>query len=79
MAKSNKSAFSWEDPFNLSAQLTEDERAVQEAARAYCQDKLASRVVEGFRHEKLIPPSSAKWAHWACSASRFLSNMAARV
>jgi glutaryl-CoA dehydrogenase len=55
MAKPQKSPFSWEDPFNLSSQLSDDERQVQEAARAYCQDKLASRVVEGFRHEKTDP------------------------
>ncbi len=29
-----KNTFNWEDPCNLSAQLTEDERQVQEAARA---------------------------------------------
>jgi glutaryl-CoA dehydrogenase len=55
MAKPQKSPFSWEDPFNLSAQLSDDERQVQEAARAYCQERLASRVVEGFRHEKTDP------------------------
>jgi glutaryl-CoA dehydrogenase len=55
MATASKSPFSWEDPFNLSAQLSDDERAVAEAARAYCQDKLASRVVEAFRHEKTDP------------------------
>jgi glutaryl-CoA dehydrogenase len=52
---SSKQAFNWEDPFNLSAQLSDDERQVQEAARAYCQDKLASRVVDGFRNEKTDP------------------------
>ena len=48
---SNKNTFSWEDPFHLSAQLTDDERQVQEAARAYCQEKLLPRVTEAFRHE----------------------------
>ena len=38
-----KNTFSWEDPFHLSAQLTDDERQVQEAARAYCQEKLLPR------------------------------------
>ena len=41
---SNKNTFSWEDPFHLSAQLTDDERQVQDAARAYCQEKLLPRV-----------------------------------
>jgi glutaryl-CoA dehydrogenase len=44
--------FQWEDPFLLSQQLTDDERQVQSAAAAYCQERLAPRVVEAFRHEK---------------------------
>ena len=47
---SNKNTFSWEDPFHLSAQLTDDERQVQEAARAYCQEKLLPRVQMAFRN-----------------------------
>jgi glutaryl-CoA dehydrogenase len=47
-----KAKFSWEDPLLLDQQLSEDERMVREAARAYCQDKLAPRVLEAFRHEK---------------------------
>jgi glutaryl-CoA dehydrogenase len=50
-----KAKFSWEDPLLLEQQLTEDERMVREAARAYCQDKLAPRVLEAFRHEKTDP------------------------
>ena len=48
----SKAAFKWDDPLLLDAQLTEDERMVREAAAAYCQDKLAPRVLEAFRHEK---------------------------
>ncbi|HYD56321.1 MAG TPA: acyl-CoA dehydrogenase [Burkholderiales bacterium] len=47
-----KAQFSWEDPLLLDAQLSEDERMVRDAARSYCQDKLAPRVLEAFRHEK---------------------------
>ncbi|MFM2043469.1 MAG: glutaryl-CoA dehydrogenase, partial [Pseudomonadota bacterium] len=43
--------FRWEDPLNLDAQLSEEERLVRDTARAYCQDRLLSRVQEGFRHE----------------------------
>ena len=50
-----KAKFSWEDPLLLDQQLSEDERMVREAARAYCQDKLAPRVLEAFRHEKTDP------------------------
>ena len=44
--------YSWEDPLHLDAQLSEDERAVRDAAHAYCQERLAPRVLEAFRHEK---------------------------
>ena len=50
-----KAVFQWDDPLLLSTQLSEDERMVQEAARAYCADKLAPRVLEAFRHEKTDP------------------------
>jgi glutaryl-CoA dehydrogenase len=44
--------FSWEDPLQLNDQLTEDERAVRDAAHNYCQERLLPRVTEAFRHEK---------------------------
>jgi glutaryl-CoA dehydrogenase len=47
--------FSWEDPLQLDAQLSADERAVRDAASAYCQERLAPRVLEAFRHEKTDP------------------------
>ena len=47
-----KASFQWDDPFLLQQQLSEDERMIEEAARAYCQDKLLPRVTEAFRHEK---------------------------
>jgi glutaryl-CoA dehydrogenase len=46
-----KASFHWQDPLLLDAQLSADERAVREAAAAYCQDRLAPRVLEAFRHE----------------------------
>ena len=48
-----RTAFHWEDPFLLDQQLTDDERMVRDAAAAYCQDKLAPRVLEAFRHERM--------------------------
>ena len=54
MSKS-KTPFSWDDPFALHDQLTDDERAVQQAAHAYCQDKLLPRVQQAFRHEQTDP------------------------
>jgi glutaryl-CoA dehydrogenase len=47
--------FVWDDPLLLEQQLSEEERMVRDAARAYCQDKLAPRVLEAFRHEKTDP------------------------
>jgi len=48
----SKAAFHWQDPFLLDQQLSEDERMVREAAAAYCQDKLATRVRDAFRNEQ---------------------------
>ncbi len=45
------SPFQWQDPLKLDGVLTEDERAVQDAAYSYCQDKLMPRVLMGNRHE----------------------------
>ena len=50
-----KAVFQWDDPLLLNDQLTEDERMVRDAAAAYCQDRLAGRVLEAFRHEKSDP------------------------
>jgi len=50
-----KAAFVWDDPLLLNAQLSEDERMVRDAAAAYCQDKLAPRVLEMFRTESSDP------------------------
>ncbi|AWB33661.1 acyl-CoA dehydrogenase [Orrella marina] len=46
-------SFHWDDPLLLESQLTDEERMVADAARAYCQEKLAPRVLEAFRHEKM--------------------------
>jgi glutaryl-CoA dehydrogenase len=49
MAKT--ATFTWDDPFRLDEQLSDDERAVRDAAHAYCQDKLQPRVLMAARHE----------------------------
>jgi glutaryl-CoA dehydrogenase len=46
-----KAKFVWEDPFLLDQQLSEDERMVRDAAKKYCQEKLAPRVLNAFRTE----------------------------
>ncbi|MBK5205225.1 MAG: acyl-CoA dehydrogenase family protein, partial [Polaromonas sp.] len=47
-----KTKFKWEDPFFLSEQLSDDERAIVEAAHDFCQEKLQTRVLMAARHEK---------------------------
>ncbi|WP_374302850.1 acyl-CoA dehydrogenase [Ferrovibrio sp.] len=54
-APAAKPVFKWEDPFNLEAELTEDERLIRDTAREYCQNKLLPRVKEAFREEKTDP------------------------
>ena len=44
--------FNWEDPFFMSQQLSEDERAIVDAAHNFCQEKLQTRVLMAARHEK---------------------------
>jgi glutaryl-CoA dehydrogenase len=41
----------WEDPFRLVDQLSEEERMVRQTAHDYCQEKLLPRVLEANRHE----------------------------
>jgi glutaryl-CoA dehydrogenase len=48
-------SFHWQDPLLLDSQLSDDERMVRDAAHAYSQDKLATRVLQAFRHEKTDP------------------------
>ncbi|MBQ0801459.1 MULTISPECIES: acyl-CoA dehydrogenase [Sulfitobacter] len=44
-------SFDWADAFRLSEQLTEDERMIQESARAYAQEKLQPRIIDAFANE----------------------------
>ena len=59
MSKSNSEAswasFSWEDPFRLEQQLTDDERLVMDTARQYAQERLAPRVQQAYRDEQTDP------------------------
>jgi glutaryl-CoA dehydrogenase len=47
-----KAVFDWKDPFLLTEQLSDDERAIADAAHSFCQDKLQTRVLMAARHEK---------------------------
>jgi glutaryl-CoA dehydrogenase len=54
-ASGSRVAFQWEDPFLLDDQLTEDERAIRDTARSYCQEQLAPRVIQSYLEEKTDP------------------------
>jgi glutaryl-CoA dehydrogenase len=52
MSSSPFTPFAWDDALRLDAQLNDEERAIRDAARAYCQEKLFPRALEANRHEK---------------------------
>ena len=54
-SKPDLASFDWEDPFRLGDQLTEEERMLRDAAKAYADDKLAPRVIDAYRDEKTDP------------------------
>ncbi len=45
-------AFDWADALLLDGQLTEEERLIRDAARAYAQEKLQPRVLTAYREER---------------------------
>ena len=46
-----KPGFQWDDAFLLNDQLSDDERAIVDAAHNFCQEKLQTRVLMAARHE----------------------------
>ena len=50
--KSQFTPFQWDDALRFDLELSEDERAIRDAARAYCQDKLFPRALLANREEK---------------------------
>ena len=47
-----QAAFKWDDALLLEDQLSEDERAIRDAAHDYCQEKLFPRILMANRHEQ---------------------------
>lgn len=41
----SSAVFNWEDPLSSSSLLTDEELAIQDTARQYCQERLAPRVL----------------------------------
>ncbi|XP_050350804.1 glutaryl-CoA dehydrogenase, mitochondrial [Nymphalis io] len=50
-SNNTKVSFNWEDPLNLDRLLHDDEKAVRDSLKAYCQEKLMPRVVQANRNE----------------------------
>lgn len=42
---SSTAQFNWEDPLNTANLFTEEEIAIHETARAYCQERMQPRVL----------------------------------
>ena len=51
-AAATQKTFDWEDPLDLAARLSEDERMVWDAARSYAREKLLPRVVSAYAEER---------------------------
>ena len=49
------SRFTWEDPFLLDAQLSQDDRMLRDAAAQFAQAELAPRVIKAYRDETTAP------------------------
>ena len=52
---SSKPQFQWDDPFFLEAQLSDEERMVRDAAKAFADDVLMPRVISDYRDESFDP------------------------
>ena len=48
-------AFTWNDPFLLDDQLSQDERMLRDGAAAFCADRLAPRVEDAYLNETTDP------------------------
>jgi len=54
-ASSQTSAFAWDDPFLLDDQLSEEERMIRDAARAFSEAELLPRVQDAYLDEHTDP------------------------
>ncbi|MDO6561589.1 acyl-CoA dehydrogenase [Paraglaciecola chathamensis] len=51
MTQQAPSTFNWQDPLNLNALLSDEERLIRDSAHQYCQQKLMPRILHGNRNE----------------------------
>ncbi|KAL8935646.1 MAG: hypothetical protein Q9211_004591 [Gyalolechia sp. 1 TL-2023] len=43
--------FNWEDPLDSNSLFTEEELAIQDTAKSYCQERMLPRVLDAYRNE----------------------------
>ncbi|WP_416906853.1 MAG: acyl-CoA dehydrogenase [Polymorphobacter sp.] len=60
-AASSWPRFDWEDPLHLAAQLTDEERMIQQSARSFCDAELMPAVKLVNRHEAFDPDLMKKF------------------
>ncbi len=53
--KKHRPDFNWEDPLLIDELLSDEDRAIQQTARDYAQDKLLPRIIEANRKETFDP------------------------
>ena len=51
MTQQALNTFNWQDPLNLNALLSDEERLIRDSAHQYCQQKLMPRILHGNRNE----------------------------
>lgn len=51
VSRAMSAKFNWQDPLNLESQLTNDEIAVRDSFRSYCQTSLMPRITKANREE----------------------------
>ena len=53
--------FQWQDPFDLDAQLTEEERLVRDSIREFCDKELMPGIIQANRNEQFDPLIMARF------------------
>jgi len=53
--------FQWQDPFDLDAQLTEEERLVRDSIREFCDQELMPGIIQANRNEQFDPLIMARF------------------
>ena len=52
---SDRQTFNWQDPLNIDAMLSEEERMLRDSVHQFCQERLMTRVLKANREEHFDP------------------------